>query len=371
VVYNTASNTIAPTAQFGHNGGGFTSDINKYHDPDIQSLAVIGDWDFTLPWAPPPGTLTLNYDFSILDLIGACTHGFPANNIQYYLQSHDPDIVKQKINEPIEGYPAIFFAVATNDDMIVRIFVQHGADVGAVHEYSQAPLLAFAIAHGDIIQADTSSMVATLLSLGALPCQLPAGLYDTYNQDLKAQIMFDNSIAWCTPAMMDRLQKAANLSQRYYLYKASKLKPPSQRHRQVAKLKKAEPLLGIPFLLVGQTMAANRVLQKLLSHLMIPSRRPLVLVFAGPSGHGKTELARNLGHLLSLDLEMVDCTIVNREFELFGPREPYAGAKNGSSLNNFLANHAEKRCIVFLDEFEKTTAAVHQALLLPFDSGPP
>lgn len=147
------------------------------------------------------------------------------------------------------------------------------------------------------------------------------------------------------------------------------MKKTSVRHRQVAKLKHAEPILGIPYFLIGQTIASDRLLQKLLSHLVIPSNRPLVLAFAGPSGHGKTELARRLGYLLGLDLEVVDCTIVRREIELFGPREPFRGAEKGSSINNFLAKHAGERCIVFLDEFEKTTSDIHQALLLPFDNG--
>ena len=103
--------------------------------------------------------------------------------------------------------------------------------------------------------------------------------------------------------------------------------------------------------------------------MMVRTKRPLVMVFAGPSGHGKTELARRLGHLMSLDLEIVDCTIYNREIELFGPRNPYVGAENGSPLNNFLVKNAGKRCIVFLDEFEKTTTDIHQALLVPFDNG--
>jgi len=38
-------------------------------------------------------------------------------------------------------------------------------------------------------------------------------------------------------------------------------------------------------------------------------------------------------------------------------------------LNNFLARKAGQRCVVFLDEFEKTTADVHKSLLLPFDNG--
>lgn len=116
-------------------------------------------------------------------------------------------------------------------------------------------------------------------------------------------------------------------------------------------------------------MAAKKLLDKLLSHLTVPSRKPIVLVFAGPSGHGKTELARRLGSLLSLELEVVDCTIFDQEIQLFGPRQPYVGWDKGSRLNNFLANNHGKRCIVFLDEFEKTNADIHKTLLLPFDNG--
>jgi ATP-dependent Clp protease ATP-binding subunit ClpA len=76
-----------------------------------------------------------------------------------------------------------------------------------------------------------------------------------------------------------------------------------------------------------------------------------------------------LGDLLNLELHVSDCTIVNRENELFGPRNPYVGAEEGSPLNNFLAKKNGQRCIVFLDEFEKTTSDIWNALLIPFDKG--
>jgi ATP-dependent Clp protease ATP-binding subunit ClpA len=159
------------------------------------------------------------------------------------------------------------------------------------------------------------------------------------------------------------------LSHRYYLEKAATLRKPTPREIDLAQRRNAEGLLGIPYFLIGQSLASHLLLRKLLSHILSPSKRPLVMVFAGPSGHGKTELARRLGHLLSLELEVVDCTAVSREIELFGPREPYSGAEKGSPLNNFLAKHSGQRCIVFLDEFEKTTTDIHKTLLLPFDNG--
>lgn len=106
-----------------------------------------------------------------------------------------------------------------------------------------------------------------------------------------------------------------------------------------------------------------------LRYLAMPTNQPLVLLFAGPSGHGKTELAQNLGRLLSLDLHSVNCTHLRHETDLFGPWSPYQGWEKGSATNNFLASHNNESCIVFMDEFEKTHEEVRQALLLPFQCG--
>jgi len=330
-------------------------------------------WDFILPMITAPDEYIPGEKFSIRKLAGAITNAMNINIIREYLAVYDAEVLKKEINELIDGIPILFFAVTTNDDTILRTLVTYGADLAAVHEKSKVPLLAFAIIHGSIAESDTTSTVATLLSLGASASQLPDALFKKYYEDLPVSAIDLGPQAaeypWCTGDMMGRLQKAANLSHRYYLWRSTLIKPPSVRDKQVARLKNADPLLGLPYFLIGQTLASERLLLKLLSHIMVPSKKPLVLVFAGPSGHGKTELARRLGYLLGLDLEVVDCTIVNQEIELFGPRDPYVEASRGSPLNNFLAAHAGNPCIVFLDEFEKTTKDIHQALLLPFDNG--
>lgn len=101
------------------------------------------------------------------------------------------------------------------------------------------------------------------------------------------------------------------------------------------------------------------------------NRKPLVLAFAGPSGHGKTELAKQLGRLLSLDTATADLTTVENERELFGARSFYQGSNKGTDLNNFLTINEGKPSIVFLDEFEKTSEKIRNALLIPFDEGMP
>lgn len=350
-------------------------------DATIQPEEKV-EWDFILPFIQAPTSLIPgaggNSDgFDVYGLIGALQHGVNLQVIQNYLEYYDKKVVSRHINATVEGIPAMFYAVATNNQWVVRTWIEFGGDMGVIHKESGTPLLAFAIMNSETLRTDTTLVVATLLSLGAVPNVIPQSLYTPYCRDLpdyKPDDLFyeglsDEQKVWCTSSAMARLARTVNLTQRYHLERASKIKKPSIRHRQIAKRRNAEALLGIPYLLIGQTAAANRLLTKLLSHLMLPGNRPLVLVFAGPSGHGKTELARQLGYILSLPLQVVDCTIFRDERELFGPRHPYVGAEQGSPLNNFLVANAGQRCIVFLDEFEKTSRDIHQSLLLPFDNG--
>ncbi|KAL2076228.1 hypothetical protein VTL71DRAFT_1171 [Oculimacula yallundae] len=356
----------------------FEAEIEEPQEP-----VKVPEWDFILPEIPPPISLAPgvgegNQGFSLEDLVGAIQHGTDIRVVTEYLAYYDSDVVKKQLSSTLAGFPSIFFAVGTNNETLIRLWIAFGADVSAVHEESGVPLLAFAIMNSEYLDTDTTLMVSTLLSLGAAPEDIPASFYTPFLQDLPESgpteenmkiDSQDRSKAWCTISARAKLARTANISQRYYLERASKAKKPSSRHKQVAKLRNAEALLGISYFLIGQTMATNRLFQKLLTYMMVRTKRPLVMVFAGPSGHGKTELARRLGHLMSLDLEIVDCTIYSREIELFGPRNPYVGAEQGSPLNNFLVKNAGKRCIVFLDEFEKTTSDIHQALLVPFDNG--
>ena len=67
------------------------------------------------------------------------------------------------------------------------------------------------------------------------------------------------------------------------------------------------PLLRLPFTIIGQESAAKLVMESVYAHIAMKTNKPLLLAFAGLSGHGKTELAKQMGEVLSLPLLEVDC----------------------------------------------------------------
>lgn len=110
-------------------------------------------------------------------------------------------------------------------------------------------------------------------------------------------------------------------------------------------------------------------MNKILAYDTMNRRRPLVLTFAGLSGHGKTELATSLGTLLGTDMCSIDMSKIETPMSFFGAAAPYDGHRGGSPLNNYLSGHTAERCVVFLDEFDKTRQEVRQSLLTILDTG--
>ena len=332
------------------------------HDPLLLRQGLIGNFEAV----------------DITNLVGAIQHGATIDIVRKCLSRPADQEVRENINLLVCGVPAMFFVVSTCNRAMIRLWVKHGGDVNAVHQPSELPLLAFAILHQETVRRSTTQVVATLLSLGAMPRAVPPLFWEPYDQDLpldpyqwRESELGEAREKWCTPPGRIKLAGFTNLTHRYNLCRASAIKPRLMRERQVAVLKKAERLFEIPYFLIGQAAAIELLTQKLLCHITFDEKLPLVLVFAGPSGHGKTELARSFGDVLSLDIEIVDCTGHRQDTDLFGAKPPFQGWKTGSPLNNFLARKgaAGQRGVVFLDEFEKMDHEIFNSLLDLFALG--
>lgn len=138
-------------------------------------------------------------------------------------------------------------------------------------------------------------MAKTLLGLGAYPTAIPRSLWEYYTNTLDSNETVTNKdtdsswcSSWCNPSFHCLLARTLNPNQRYYLWKANSLKPPSTRTKQIALAYNATPLLEIPFHFIGQSTATNTILSRVFGYLALNKKNPMVIVLVGPLGHCKT-----------------------------------------------------------------------------------
>lgn len=255
-------------------------------------------WNFLLPslpfisMLPRPSDPDEEWDFNISRLINAVQHGEKEDQVRDYLQKCSTH-GSININQTVQNFPPMFYAVETNDKKLVQAFALYGGDVNCFATYQDChriPLLAFAIINSLRLDQPTTPMVATLLSLGATAEVIPKAFYDPFSEDLpvngprkeKLSDLNDPQRSWCeSKETRKTLAKALDLTQRYYLQKSTMIPKPRQRHRQVTKLRNAEPLWEVPYLLIGQIAASLMVVERMVTNLVIQSKKPMVLVFAG------------------------------------------------------------------------------------------
>ncbi|KEQ85844.1 P-loop containing nucleoside triphosphate hydrolase protein [Aureobasidium pullulans EXF-150] len=293
--------------------------------------------------------------------------------IKNYLQSHKRETVEDKISDTIQGHHSVIFhAVKRNLLDIVELLLEYGADPCA-KDPNNIPLLAATIMWTKWTYKNADKMVALLLSYGADPRCIPENMWSTYIQMPTADHNKDSSphpsATWVKKQHRLILVETLNLTIRYHLNRASLTKLATARQRQLAQLSGCPRILHLPFHIIGQDHALEAVMNKIMAYDTMHRKRPLVLSFAGLSGHGKTELATSLGSLLGTDICNVDMSKTHTVMSLFGAAAGYQRSLGGSPLNNYLASHGGQRCVIFLDEFDKTKQEVRESLLTILDTG--
>jgi len=143
---------------------------------------------------------------------------------------------------------------------------------------------------------------------------------------------------------------------------------------------------------VGQARAVRQLvkaLEKFQHGLQIPNRPLAVLLFAGPTGVGKSELVHALAEVLFSNrnfITRVDCAEFRQEHEiskLIGAPPGYVGYRDGfrnqnaarfsqANLDQFQAQYpkdAPRLNIVLMDEIEKANESIFDILLGILDTG--
>jgi ATP-dependent Clp protease ATP-binding subunit ClpB len=312
--------------------------------------------------------------FSLSTLAAALDHKCSFEAIKTYLYSYNATTVQNEIGERINKLLIISHAIQRNDCRILRFSLEYDSVSPSSLDFCDIPVLAFAIMRSNWSNDNTTDVVKTLLAFGADPDDIPKDLWTDYIRTPIPTIVFGElertpSINWCTFKKRRVLAETLNLTMRYSLWRAARMEPTKERKKQMSKAHRISPLLRAPYGIIGQEIATKLVVDHIFGHITMNRSKPLVLAFAGLSGHGKTELASQLGVLLSSDFIDIDCTQTSTLFSLLGPTCGYQDHEIGSPLNNFLAGSADQRRVVFLDEYDKTEKAVRDALSKVMDSG--
>lgn len=257
-----------------------------------------GKWDLELPSVEIPAGLPhfsldegTRLPFSSVRFISSLGRTCQGVNIYQYLSYFDDWVVSRDLGTDIYGVPSIFYAAATNDVHAVRAWASYGADVNASEPKTRIPLLAFVILRTQATNQDSTSMLMTLLSLGADASLIPRVLYSPCLEDPVERLPLDErypgfnepKTSWCKDVVAEQMARAINLSQRYFLEKVTQAKAPSGRQSQVTRVHNATALLGVSNFLIGQSSATQTVSDVLISHLALPRSKPLVMAFTGTS----------------------------------------------------------------------------------------
>ncbi|KAF1975133.1 P-loop containing nucleoside triphosphate hydrolase protein [Bimuria novae-zelandiae CBS 107.79] len=305
----------------------------------------------------------------------ALEHNCTTDKLRYYLEQrkkserhHFDDTLKQF------GCPALFYAVSRNNIEAVQTLLEYGVDADILNDCFDMPLLAFTILQGKSQSTNTTEVIKQLLAYGASPLVIPKDMWTKYLSDPEAtrwrsSIMYDKEAQWCKPEVKVKLAAALHLTHRYLLYRASTLNKPTPRELQLGCDHEIVNLFKVPYFMIGQLPAAKLIMKTVFNHITNHNPSPLVMVFAGPSGHGKTELAEQMGSLLSVKHKKLSCSEIRERMDLLGGSNFYHRSDEGSEFNNFVSDNTGKRAVVVLDEFDTTTEEVRLSLLNTLDKG--
>lgn len=320
-----------------------------------------------IPWSVDALIFVLADIKSFSDIQNWMTR-FPRDEVEEDLKTYE--------SRASEGASPMYYAVTRTCPRSVDLLASYGVDLNTT-SFKDIPVMAYGIMHNWIHLKNGTEVVRTLVSLGACVDGIPKDMRSNFLEPPAAvsidSVMRTSKDLWCGSQYRLILSKALNLTMRYLLDIRSKQPSKNEKQMQIADHYQMQRLFTIPYHLVGQQHASAKILTALWGQLCttehVNKSRPLIFMFAGPSGHGKTELARNFGAMLNVKFCPIDSTKLRHEWDVFGSSAGFVNHGDGSQLNNFLAENSGQRSVVFMDEFCRSKTAVYNTLLEVLDTG--
>lgn len=125
--------------------------------------------------------------------------------------------------------------------------------------------------------------------------------------------------------------------------------------------------------IIGQDAAItllHKALKRNLAGLKAPNKPQGTFLFPGPTGVGKTEVAKQLAELQGVELVRIDMSELMEKHsvsKLIGSPPGYMGCDEKSIFESTVGKH--KDCVLLLDEVEKAHPEVFNILLQVMDNG--
>ncbi|TFK36353.1 hypothetical protein BDQ12DRAFT_725115 [Crucibulum laeve] len=261
--------------------------------------------------------------------------------------------------------PTLMFAIASDDVEQVRQVLESG-DAGPNDLVGPQSALEFTLTNDQL--AHKMDIVKMLLAFGADPTVLTkqeqhqTGRRSVDSHGEEGALPEEEEPP---KSLMDEMDPAI----RYYVERADA----AHTRRTSALIHRSffRPLTRVRYELIGQDRALEQLFRVLSIHSRELSVTPIVVLLCGPSGHGKSLLARKFGSLLDVPTHTVTMTTLRSTHDLWQSysMSPYE-APTTCTLAEFLINNEGKRCVVVLDEIEKTEdEKILWSLLMPWELG--
>ncbi|CAE6526385.1 unnamed protein product [Rhizoctonia solani] len=294
-------------------------------------------------------------------------------NIRFAATPSIPGSPAQSVHSTIsQTKPLLFFAIAKNSAQEVERLLQDGEvkpnDKAGPEDL---PALAFALANEQL--SDKTQIVKSLLSHGADPSSVL--------QHKTGSGQFDDADL----ALTTRIEQGMNPAIRYYLNRKQMTIPAPQA--ELLEKNNFGGLTRAGFSIIGQDAALEELIRVVAGHCRRQALNPLVVVFSGGPGCGKSLLASKIGPLLHVPYFTVNMTNLRNEAALFNyismtakVGQPQACIQYSPAyslliglqipLMDFLRNNQGQRCVVVLEEIEKAAdKTVWHSLLMPWEWG--
>ncbi|KAK7038237.1 C3H1-type domain-containing protein [Favolaschia claudopus] len=242
--------------------------------------------------------------------------------------------------------------------------------LGFAHPATPRPTLLFAIASDDpdvvrrVLEAGEAHATDTAGPAGESALQYTLGNKQLSKRFEIARVL----LAFGAQGGSEEASELDDPAMQYYVRRAGE----EHAKRSSALIHRSffRPLTRVRYELVGQDRALEQLFRVLSIHSQQLTTLPVVVLLCGPSGHGKSLLARKFGALLDVPTHTVNMTTLRFAHDLWQAysMNPYEEPTT-CTLAEFLINNEGKRCVVVLDEIEKVEEKTLWPLLMPWESG--